>query len=883
MERSLQSLVTACVEGVNVSVLAIGSAKAQKNRVFFSSLPDQSLAVAVFQTLFDALQRKILALNRNTSLEATARMENLSSATFSVRLSFAELFEETITVGKPLSRQELTIEDDPALGKIIRNLTQSGPLTTPEDFRNLLNIGLNARHSTNGLYGNFSEFSSAVLRLSVKQNFTFREAPAQELYSLFDLVDLPATDRLSLPGPAVRLSEGPLLNKSLFALQKVIESLSSSDEASVHYQSSQLTTLLQDALGGNCLTLALLVLCPGDLKGSISTLQLGKSLSRLSTFPLVNNDMLRGLRRRQFLTQKPATLDAVKEAPGLVDFERKVHALEGKVAQSGLERRLLREDKDALTAQLGELRCKYRELFDNELALRTELLACEQEKLALSKAFVAFQLEKDAQVQQLDGDKFEVETKLIQAEQLVVEIQQDDATKATQIQDLCGKMNELVAEKTRLGGELAMLQKTAKAADSSRDLEAKKNQQLSLELIVAVNQKQKLQKELGTLAKQLDVLQSKLDTQQTECGHLRSENETLRQQVTEAEEKVEAVKKELVRRELELERKELGVRKEQLDNQKAGKEAKSQRDCTLKRLRDELEAQKEAFAAEKYSLELKLDRVQQELAREVSAKQLANGTLKSKTEENEELLLTLERMRHDLQAQLECFRLKLALLQSGNDSGAGVRALRELVASYQVRERQLLDELDSARKAGFRLSRRLQDPEQSESELNHSEEELYERLTAAEQRLTSEMEQRAQQTLKLAELEEKNANLLHEKENKIEKQPSNSDTGVQAIAEMHKALTKQLEEVRRLTLQQTQPVTKPMENDETFTNKSAVLNELEALRAAKSQLETRLKSTKAQWMKLLEQVERRCAELLTKNVMLTEENEHYRKYLRTRS
>eukprot|EP00644_Phytophthora_capsici_P004576 jgi/Phyca11/506363/fgenesh2_kg.PHYCAscaffold_19_\ len=583
--------------------------------------------------------------------------------------------------------------------------------------------------------------------------------------------------------------------------------------------------------------------------------------------------MLRGLRRRQFLTQKPATLDAVKEAPGLVDFERKVHALEGKVAQSGLERRLLREDKDALTAQLGELRCKYRELFDNELALRTELLACEQEKLALSKAFVAFQLEKDAQVQQLDGDKFEVETKLIQAEQLVVEIQQDDATKATQIQDLCGKMNELVAEKTRLGGELAMLQKAAKAAESSRDLEAKKNQQLSLELIVAVNQKQKLQKELGTLAKQLDVLQSKVDTQQTEYGHLRSENETLRQQATEAEEKVEAVKKELVRRELELERKELDVRKEQLDNQQAGKEAKSQRDCTLKRLRDELEAQKEAFAAENTRLS----------SNWIVAKQLANGTLKSKSEENEELLLTLERMRHDLQAQLECFRLKLALLQSGNDSGAGVRALRELVASYQVRERQLLDELDSARKAGFRLSRRLQDPEQSESELNHSEEELYERLTAAEQRLTSEMEQRAQQTLKLAELEEKNANLLHEKENKIEKQPSNSDTGVQAIAEMHKALTKQLEEVRRLTLQQTQPVTKPMENDETFTNKSAVLNELEALRAAKSQLETRLKSTKAQWMKLLEQVERRCAELLTKNVMLTEENEHYRKYLRTRS
>ncbi|KAL3661652.1 hypothetical protein V7S43_013411 [Phytophthora oleae] len=889
MERSLRPLITACVEGVNVSVLAVGSAKAKKDRVLFSPLPAQSLTAAVFQTLLDALESKVLALHNNVSSEASARKkESISSASFSLRLSFAELLEETITDllvvssgNREGNRQDLAIEDDPALGKAIRNLTQSGPLTTPGDFRNLLNIGLNARHSNNGLYGNSSEFSSAVLRISVKQSFAFREAPAQELHSFFDFVDLPATDRLSLSGSAVRLSEGPLLNKSLFALRDVIESLSSSDEASVRYQGSQLTTLLQDALGGNCLTLALLCLSPGDLKGSTSTLQLGKGLSRVSTFPLVNNDILRGLRRRQFMAQKLVTLDPAKETPTLVEFERKVHDLEGKLAQSGLDRRMLREDKDAFAAQLGELRCKYRELFDNELSLRTELLACEQEKLALSKAFVAFQLEKDTQVQQFDGDKFEVETKLIRAEQLVVEIQQDDATKATQIQDLCGKMNELVAEKSRLGGELAMLQKAAKAAESSRDSEAKKNQQLSLELIVAVNQKQKLQKELETLAKQLSALQSKVDTQQTECSHLGSENGNLRQQATELEAKVEAMRQQLVRRELELERQELEIRKEQLETQQAGKEAENQRNCTLKQLRGEVETQKEAFAAEKRSLELQLERVQQDLARELSTKPLAAAALKTKSEENEALLVALERTRHDLQAQLENSRLKLALLhQSGSESGVGVRALRELVASYQVRERELLDELDSARKAGFRLSRRFRDPEQSASELNHQSgeepHELRERLAAAEQRLTSEMERRSELALALAELEEQNANL---KEKRHEEQPSpaqNSDSGVHAIAEMHAALTRQFEEVRRLTLQQTQPVAKPIDS---VNSNSTVLSELEALRTAKRQLESRLASTKAHWIKLLEQVERRCAELLTKNVMLTEENESYRKYL----
>ncbi|KAG7376820.1 hypothetical protein PHYPSEUDO_012686 [Phytophthora pseudosyringae] len=934
----MRSLVAACVEGVNVSVLAVGSAKAQTNRVLFSPMPAQSLAAAVFQTLFDALQSKVVALNNNNASSSVAatndgvrKNQALSSATFSLRVSFAELFEETITdllaatkSGNGRDRQELVIEDDPALGKTIKNLTQSLPLTTLGDFRKLLDAGLSVRRSTNGLYGNSSEFSSAVLRISVKQKFDFREAAAQELHSLFDLVDLPATDRLARSGAAVRLSEGPMLNKSLFALQEVVESLSSSTEdVSVRYQGSQLTTLLQDALGGNCLTFVLMCLSPGDMKGSVATLQLGKMLPHVCTFPVVNNDMLRGLRRRQYMVHKqltPApTVVAAQEGAGdgkqeLADYERRLQDLDGKLAQSGLERRLLREDKDALTAQLGELRGKYRELFDNELSLRTELLACEQEKLALSKAFVAFQLERDSQRQQLDSDKFEVETRLLQAEQLVVEIQQDDATKAAQIQDLCAKMNELVADKTRLGGELALLQQAAKTATSAQDAHAKKNQQLSLELIVAVNQKQKLQGEMEALAAQLRARQSQVDTQQAERTQLRADNEALRVRATEFEAKLEAMRKDVVRRELELERADLAVKKEQLETQQAGRDADSKRELTVKQLSLALETQKAASADDKRALTVLLERVQQDLAREAREKQLATAALKVKNEENEELVLALERARHELQAQLETFRLKLALLhQPGSGEAqapdAGIRALRELLASYQVREREVREELDSARSASLRMARRLRrepaqgaaEPQQNaDSDKDRGREDgedagevdqLRERLAAVDQQLASEMQQRSEQALKLAELEVQNANLLRDQSERQQHgqiaPARDNGNGVRAISEMHAALTRQLEEVRRLTLQQqqNQPAARTIDSaaptlqPHVSTNNSADPSELEALRGAKAQLESRLSSTKAQWMALLEQVERRCAELLTKNVMLTEDNESLRKHL----
>ncbi|GMF29013.1 unnamed protein product [Phytophthora fragariaefolia] len=874
-------------------------------------MPDQSVATAVYQALADVLQNKMSTLSNssatvavgstaNGGVASTKKTQVTSSATFSLRISFAELYEETITDLLAVAskdnndRKALLIEDDPALGKTIKNLTWSAPLTSLTDFRRLLDAGLHGRRSSNGLFGNLSEFSSAS-------------------------------------GSVVRLSEGPLLNKSLFALQDVVQSLSHSgaDEVPVRYQGSQLTTLLQDALGGNCLTLVLMCVSPGDVTGSTATFQLSRMLPRICTFPVVNNDMLRGLRYRQFMAQKHVASNPVVVAAkdgsldgkqGLADYEHRLHDLEGKLAQNVLERRILREDKSALTAQLGELRAKYRELFDNELALRNELLACEQEKLALSEAFVAFQLERDTQVQQLDSDKFEVETRLLQAEQLVVEIQQDDTTKAAQIQDLCDKMNELVSEKARLGNELTMLQKAAKDADSARGTEAKRNQQLSLELIVAVNQKQKFQGEMETLATRLRSCQSQVEAQTTACTHLRSENDELRQKVVELEEKIDLMRKDVVRRELELERAELAIKKEKFETQQAGRDADSKREISVKQLSNELESQRATFEADKRSLELLLERVRSDLAREIREKQHTLASLKTKTEENEELLLSLERARHDVQAQLETFRLKLALLQqsstTGDEPSTGIRVLRELLSSYQIRERELRDELSSARNMNLRLARRLRAPNQDtlESPPNNESEgdrdiggeviayetdeikQMRGRLASMEQHATSEMEQRAEQALRLAELEGENANLvrqLKEKQQLHQVSPARDDqSGTRAVAEMHASLAHQLEEVRQLTLQlqhqQRQQNEKmrritdtapPPSQTQSSTANPLDSHEVESLRVAKEQLESRLSNNKTQWMALLEQVERRCAELLTKNVMLTEENENLRQHI----
>ena len=72
------------------------------------------------------------------------------------------------------------------------------------------------------------------------------------------------------------------------------------------YDDSHLTQLLQDALGGNCLSFALLCLAPDDFDGSKATVRLGQLLAGVFNFPVVNNDMIQGLvRRRRLVTIHP--------------------------------------------------------------------------------------------------------------------------------------------------------------------------------------------------------------------------------------------------------------------------------------------------------------------------------------------------------------------------------------------------------------------------------------------------------------------------------------------------------------------------------------------------------------------------------------------------
>lgn len=743
----------------------------------------------------------------------------------------------------------------------------------------------------------------------------------------------------------MRLSEGPLLNKALFTLADVIECAANGggafsqgvrendprpeEESSCPpYDDSHLTAMLHDAVGGNCLTFALLCIAPSDFHGSKATLQLGRAVSQVSTFPVVNNDMIQGLLwrhhvklahlRDQAYAMSSNALSSGSQSDTVLVYERKIHELEGKLAHETLEKRLMREDKEKLVALMNELKVKYNELFDNEIEVRKELLACEQEKLALSKAFVEFEVEKNNRLKEVDSDKFEMETKLIQAEQMVVEIQQDDCKKATQIQDLCAKMNELIREKQVMSEEVAMMQKHTRQVDQELQKETKKNQQLSLELLVAVNQKQKSQNDMEGFEKRNRQLSKQLEEILAKSDQVRDENAELKEKQAAFGSQLESMRRELVMKDLEAEKFQFSSRKSQMDQETEVGKLNREYEDKINKLTSRFEAALVVAANEKKSLELQAERLALETSKCSKEKEELVGAWMGKLQENEELLVANERLIHENESQIEAFRMKLSFFMAKDNRDEG-DMVKELICSYQVREKELRNRLAECRSKTYRLEKRIRarpnslgygrdsvssaqiNGSHAGQEDNHPDEKcdndseafkgFQQEIAQVEGLLVLEREKYAAAAFAVAEYEKKNQCLDQEREElkrRLQQSQSEEKQHVRAIQEMHETLLKQLDDVRRITVQQSESMRRqqsvgnvakrPMSRSSQEVHPVANGNgaDVQSLIQEKQQLEAKLAANTKQWTALVEQVERRCSDLLTKNVMLVQENSDLR-------
>ncbi|RQM25786.1 hypothetical protein B5M09_003115 [Aphanomyces astaci] len=820
IEHALNSLLTACVDGVNACLLCGGSSNTLRSTFFHGS--DKAPAHAGLALTM--LQHLLLHL---ADKHGSGGNPSPHTPRYFVRLSFVEFYEETITVL---------------------------PETMSSPYR---------RHQV-----------------------------------------------------AVRLTEGPLLNKSLYAFESVCKAAASA-ASFPPYDASLLTRSLQQALGGDALTNALLFVAPNDHEGAKATGQVASMLQRMRTFPLAHSDRRRHHAERMYwktkVPQSNSTYhDTNDGSQSTLALVQKAHELEGKLLQDSIDKSKLKDTIDGHVKALSESRAKVAGLVEAEVGLRKQLLDREREKLSLSKALVDCQLEHSTMLEAVEKDKFDLTTKLLNAENDLLELQMREEQHDTLLRAAQDAAAAATADKKELAIEFVALKANFVAANKALQAKSGKAQQLSVELLTLVNQKTQLAAAVDDLEKaKADGLERERKLREA-MDKATVQEQALMGLVAAEKARGHSLYEEKVALEFQLKSLAVEVEARQVQFEKAAQEQAVAHHAQVHALKQ---------AAE--------DQVARSMARQ-SRRQLDDleRSLAKRSTEAADLRTAMAREAAEMEAQTASYRLRLNSLfgnkpittASGNEGEeAPVAAARAAwTLSFETRERELVERLAAleARQASwggryevlyrrtmqthFDLINMPQKVDDAPGDLDMwSQEAAAEsdvsdmerrRMLAKVEVCTQELRLQLEKNLQSAEtfngmlaakerdvaavrtqldaaiasrdqLQLQNERLLADK---------STDETKDEMKRMQEMLVAQLQELK--ATMQAQPVSSKGENDQATDKRRSGYDENgQQLRAQIAKLEERLRGIKASHMQTVEATERRCVQLSTKTIMLEEE------------
>ncbi|GAV54306.1 hypothetical protein ZYGR_0AL00380 [Zygosaccharomyces rouxii] len=263
--------------GFNVSMMAFGSEGSGKTYTMFGNDHDEGIVQRMCQSLFDQLDR----LHEKSGNEST------------ISLTFFELFAENVY-------DLLSLEKDPKILKVSSDtkthaLSAKGLRTVSVNSVNELLSYINegqTRRSNSDSHHRKSR-SSGFLNITVKQRNKKEEIVK---HSVLQLIDLAGSNKLDKNLKYdISTDEIKSANSSMQNLHQVIHELSelnltsSKNHSSKHpHRNSRLAKLLQQAIGGDSKTTAVMLSSTNktDRENTVSTLSLGSKLKAVHNFPV---------------------------------------------------------------------------------------------------------------------------------------------------------------------------------------------------------------------------------------------------------------------------------------------------------------------------------------------------------------------------------------------------------------------------------------------------------------------------------------------------------------------------------------------------------------------------------------------------------------------
>ncbi|KAI7902099.1 P-loop containing nucleoside triphosphate hydrolase protein [Cokeromyces recurvatus] len=291
--KSVNNLINQAMEGFNATVFAYGQTASGKTFTMMGTETEPGVIPRSVSQIFDFIKKA-------------------ATREFLLRVSYLEIYNETIKDLLNPSNDNLKIQQDKIRGVYVTPLTEE-VVTCAEDVMRIIERGEANRHISSTDYNLHSSRSHTLFQMIIESrersntstSLVNRRTLTSSIYntkqssssketvriSQLNLIDLAGSEKAATDED--RRKEGSYINKSLLTLGTVISKLTETSKQSNHipFRDSKLTRILQTALTGFAKVAVICTISPASLEESLNTLKFASRVKRI-TIHAKNNEVM---------------------------------------------------------------------------------------------------------------------------------------------------------------------------------------------------------------------------------------------------------------------------------------------------------------------------------------------------------------------------------------------------------------------------------------------------------------------------------------------------------------------------------------------------------------------------------------------------------------
>lgn len=306
-------------EGYNVTIMTYGQVGTGKTLTMFGNKQTEGLIQSICRNIYSKIES-----------------EMIHGTDFAVTVSFLEVYSENLRdlLASPQKGKSLKMHHDPKSSSLNIKDLQTVSVTSFEDLLSYVALGLSTRNSATAC--SRSHRSNVILKIFLEQR-NYKDEIIKS--SSIQLVDLAGSDKLDRHSePSIPSDEIKKINLSIDTLDNVVRSLAGtstaetdgrplSDSHRAPYRDSNLTKLLQEAIGGNSKTTVLLACSTSkqNQEETLNTLNFGANMKMVKNHIQQNKS---GLNSKSILEMRLKNLDVKEE-----NYVSYIHLLKAEIEE----------------------------------------------------------------------------------------------------------------------------------------------------------------------------------------------------------------------------------------------------------------------------------------------------------------------------------------------------------------------------------------------------------------------------------------------------------------------------------------------------------------------------------------------------------------------